>query len=487
MRPAGVMVVLLVIAGMAPAFAAGPTDGTPCAGTITEPAGGMTVISVQGFRFGGNDSGKKPARLIGVGPAGEIRWVHRLGRERGVVWSYDVDPLPNGNLFGTATRPGKTLFYELDPRTGEWVWSEVVNFTDTHDADMLDRHRILVANMRNYDAENGTNDDRILIYNRTSGAVEWEWLFREAGYDPEGGGAYAEDWTHVNDVDRIAPGKFLVSPRNFDQAIVVDRSTGEVTLQLGADEDHEIMKEQHNPQYLESKAGDPTVLVADSENDRIVEYEKAGDGWRRTWELGSSETLSWPRDADRLPDGNTLIADSTGNRVLEVTPTGEIVWEFHAPWLVYDAERIPIGDEPGGPTIADQDAEGSYELPRGPRDPADLESCAETLRSHENQWGTATPANGTAGDVTGTTGQDTDGTASTDGTPRTEADPASDGTATSRAGEEDPASEETAKSRASVATTDERTKTPGQAGFGPFAAILIVAVLVLVRSDWRLP
>jgi hypothetical protein len=39
-------------------------------GTIEEPANGTTVIAVQGFKGRGQNSSKKPARLVAVGPEG---------------------------------------------------------------------------------------------------------------------------------------------------------------------------------------------------------------------------------------------------------------------------------------------------------------------------------------------------------------------------------------------------------------------------------
>jgi hypothetical protein len=160
----------------------------------------------------------------------------------------------------------------------------------------------------------------------------------------------------------VANGSYLVSPRNFDQVILVDRSRDEVAMRLGADENHEIMYEQHTPQYLRGVDGRPAILVADSANDRVVEYARTDDGWTRTWTLGTGRNLTWPRDADRLPNGNTLVTDTNNHRVVEVTPTGEVVWEFYAPWGTYEAERMPLGDEPGGPTVAEANATGSYRL-----------------------------------------------------------------------------------------------------------------------------
>jgi hypothetical protein len=104
------------------------------------------------------------------------------------------------------------------------------------------------------------------------------------------------------------------------------------------------------------------VLVADSLNDRVVEYTREDGVWNRTWTLRGGG-LDEPRDADRLPNGNTLVADRRGHRILEVTPAGEVVWEFYAPWQPYDVERLGTGDESaGGPTSLETGTTGTVEL-----------------------------------------------------------------------------------------------------------------------------
>ena len=62
-----------------------------------------------------------------------------------------------------------------------------------------------------------------------------------------------------------------------------------------------------------------------------------------TWEY-SSEELIWPYGGQRLPNGNTLIADCMGDRVIEVTPTGETVWEYAAIPGATDVERLENGN-----------------------------------------------------------------------------------------------------------------------------------------------
>jgi hypothetical protein len=366
-----VVVLLLIVSLLAPsavsALTYDPSNTDLQRGTITELAGGTTVISIQGFKFAGQSNGKKPARIVGVGPRGEVEWIHN-GSDLDVTWFYDVDALDNGNLFVSGTASGASTVYEYDPEADEIVWKQrFEEVHDTHDADLINNGtEILVANMRNYNTTSEVNEDRIFVYNRTTEEITWEWQFEtQTNWTKSQGGTYAAeppkaDWTHVNDVDKIGDGQYLISPRNFDQVMVINRSTREIDLRLGSDNNHDVMHEQHNPDYHESEDGNPTITVADSENDRIVEYEKRGGSWTRTWELGSNQDFNWPRDADRLPNGNTLVTDSNNQRVVEVTPQGEIVWEFYAPWAPYDATRVHLDEESSGPTIADQNAEGQH-------------------------------------------------------------------------------------------------------------------------------
>ncbi len=356
---------LLIIASFGASTALTATYEPPeiQAGTVEDAANGTTYVAVQGFHFQGEGAKKKPARLVAAGPRAQPEWIYN-GSKRGVSWFYNTDPLPNGNLLVVNTAPGKTLVYELNPETKERVWQQNFSIEDTHDVDLINGDQLLVANMREY--ENGTSNDRVFIYDLSKDRIVWEWYFKN--HYPNGtDGGMSEDWTHVNDVDKIGDGEYLVSPRNFDQVIVVNRSTKNITMRLGADQKYSVLNEQHDPQYLESKNGTPTILVADSENDRVVEYscvnrtDSGACNWQQIWTVGDDQ-LNWPRDADRLPNGNTLIVDSLGHRVIEVTPTGEIVWEVYTPWAPFDAERAAYGNEPDGPTMLDQNVSGSYQL-----------------------------------------------------------------------------------------------------------------------------
>jgi len=108
------------------------------------------------------------------------------------------------------------------------------------------------------------------------------------------------------------------------------------------------LNHQHNPQWL----GDGAVLVADSDNDRIVELHRteAGD-WEVAWtvERAGGVALQWPRDADRLVNGHTLITDTLNRRIVEIDPEGEVVWSTRTDLIPYEADRLPAGELVGAP------------------------------------------------------------------------------------------------------------------------------------------
>lgn len=381
-----VVVVTLILGGVPSGVGANAPSGqatNPCVGTISDPPDGVTLITIQGARFKDGESLKTPGLLVSVGPRGEIVGVlnnsaaHRW-------WTYDVDPLPNGNLLQVTTQFGISVIEEIDPRTGSRVWvTRLHNVKDAHDVDYLGAHEYLLV-------DKGERRDRVLVYNRRTEEIVWQWLFADR-YPKRGGGPYPDDWTHVNDADEIDDDRYLVSVRNFDQVIVINRTSDEIEVQLGSDDNYGTLFEQHNPQYLADELG-PSILVADSRNDRVVEYTRTSSGWEQTWEL-TGGGLHEPRDADRLPNGNTLVVDRLGHRTLEVAPNGTVLWEFYSPWQPYDAERYRFGDEPDGPTMRELGVTGEFELTGSTRfTEAEIERCSATLTNYRGN-GTLVPPN----------------------------------------------------------------------------------------------
>ncbi|MEZ3115637.1 arylsulfotransferase family protein [Halobaculum sp. MBLA0147] len=192
------------------------------------------------------------------------------------------------------------------------------------------------------------------MVNTSSGIIEWSWD-PQSYYNISTGGSnvfsassYPDDWTHLNDVTVLQDGRIMISMRNHDEVIFVNKTSGvEHDWTLGDNNEFEWLYEQHQPDYIPAARGGPAVVIADSQNDRIVEYQRDSGEWRQTWSW-SDEQLAWPRDADRLPNGHTLIADTHGARVFELDRNGSIVWSVGPVPEVYDVERFGTGDESAG-------------------------------------------------------------------------------------------------------------------------------------------
>ncbi|AEH39190.1 aryl-sulfate sulfotransferase [Halopiger xanaduensis] len=207
-----------------------------------------------------------------------------------------------------------------------------------HDSTRINESHVVVADMI---------ADQVFIVNTETGIVEWLWD-AQADFPLESGHAYPRDWTHLNDVEYIEEGehegRIVASLRNQDRVVFLDPETGLVEdWTLGIEDDYDIQYEQHNPDYIPESRGGPAIVVADSENGRVQEFQREDGEWVRTWQW-ADDRMQWPRDADRLPNGNTLITDTHGNRVLEVDPSGEIVWQVES-MLPYDVERLETGAE----------------------------------------------------------------------------------------------------------------------------------------------
>lgn len=220
-----------------------------------------------------------------------------------------------------------------------------------HDVDRINDTHLLIADM---------DRDQVSIVNTSNGIIEWTWDAQSDFPITSGGESsdpytkgYPEDWTHLNDVEQLENGLIMVSLRNQDQVVFIDRREGLVEeMTLGADDEYDIMFEQHQPDYITEENGGPAVVIADSQNNRLVEYQRTDGSWEETWAWTDEEML-WPRDADRLPDGNTLVTDTNSRRVFEVDRQGEVEWLVNLPpqYRPYEAERLGTGIESaGGPS-----------------------------------------------------------------------------------------------------------------------------------------
>ncbi|WP_225741260.1 aryl-sulfate sulfotransferase [Halorussus halophilus] len=299
-----------------------------------------TLVGVQGPGPNGN--------VTALDGKGDVRWT--IGN---IISYQDVSHMENGSVLATfaaghyldcgpyeppCKRTGVRII-EPDPEPHVvYQWSYPVKTredSEVHDAEILPSGNLLVADME---------WESIFVLNMTTRERVWTWNASDhydAPPDPR-----SEDWLHINDVDRIGDGRYLVSVRNTNQLLIVERGKGVVDI-INENRDVEVLDKQHNPHWL----GNGTVLVADSENHRVVELrENESTGkWEVGWAIAKvgGIPLDWPRDADRLPNGNTLITDSRNNRVVEIYPNGSVVASYVVPSLPYEADRVPYGESVG--------------------------------------------------------------------------------------------------------------------------------------------
>ncbi|USZ67363.1 arylsulfotransferase family protein [Halorussus salilacus] len=330
-----------------------------------------TLVGIQGGGPGWHDHGS-----VALFEGTDLAW------ESGGTDSYfDVTMLDNGSVTAGFMQAGyddcgpydspctHTGFRVIDPGSESDPDPEIVSEysfpvrtptnSELHDVERLGDGEYLVTDMEH---------ERLAVVE--DGEVVWEWRgeeFYDAPDDPT-----RTDWLHFNDVDVVGDGRYLVSVRNANQILVVERGEGVVEVineDDGGDDDSctrnnqlrdtdgdgdvrcgdpEVLDHQHNPQWL----GEGAVLVADSDNNRIVELHlnESTDEWEVAWELDTvgGIALDWPRDADRLDNGNTLVTDTLNKRVVEVDRNGTVVWSATTDQIPYEADRLPEGERPTG-------------------------------------------------------------------------------------------------------------------------------------------
>ena len=168
-------------------------------------------------------------------------------------------------------------------------------------------------------------------------------------------------WGYVNGIDVLPNGDVIGSFRHLNNLMVVDRTTGAVKWRWGTWE----LGHQHNPTML---AGG-NVLVLDNGYHRMPPYDMrttvSAEGYSRVLEVSmATGEIEWEYRADpptsfwshvcssaqKLPNGNTLVCESSSGRIFEITAEGDVVWEFTSPFyeridrygltnLVYKARR----------------------------------------------------------------------------------------------------------------------------------------------------
>ncbi|MBX2886460.1 MAG: arylsulfotransferase family protein [Granulosicoccus sp.] len=280
--------------------------------------------------------------------------VHSWAVGRGLThWSY---LLPNGHLFvnercdepkGVALT-GSGLMREYDWQ-GNLVW-EHLDPWQHHDARRLSNgnavylaytplaaseQTAIKGGIAGSESESGIQGECIREVN-ANGDVVFEWNFSEFGPEQFPLHPNANRWSrgHTNTIVPLTGDRYLISCKTLNLIFVLCRKTGTVLWHYQDDK----MSGQHDVQMLENGN---ILLFANGAYAADLHHSQV-------WELNpDTREIVWryiARDnpqsffsphiggCQRLESGNTLICEGAKGCLFEVTPEGEVAWEYVSPY-----------------------------------------------------------------------------------------------------------------------------------------------------------
>jgi hypothetical protein len=142
------------------------------------------------------------------------------------------------------------------------------------------------------------------------------------------------DRVEVHAFQRLADGLTMVAESGNRRIVEVDRDgkiVHEVPLTVAHPNSHRdtrMARKLDDGHYLVCHEGDGVVREYDGKGKVVWSYQLDLGGRPRSPGHGPEGHGTEVFGAIRKPDGNTLIAAGNGNRVLEVTPEGKIIWKI---------------------------------------------------------------------------------------------------------------------------------------------------------------
>ena len=265
--------------------------------------------------------------------------------------------LPNGNLFvnerseerAGVTLTGSGLMREYDWE-GNLVWEHCDPYQH-HDARRLPQGGAVYLAFTDIDPEvqasiqggvPGSQTDAGICGEAIrevdeAGVVVWERHLTEFGGDRFPLHRNANRWStgHTNTIVPLADGKYLISCKVLNLVFILDRQSDEIVWHFQDDE----MGGQHDAQMLDN--GNVLVFAngayaSDLHHSQVWEIDPATDDivWRyKAKDNPQSFYSPHVGGCQRLASGNTLICEGAKGCVFEVTPEGEIAWEYVCPYF----------------------------------------------------------------------------------------------------------------------------------------------------------
>jgi hypothetical protein len=182
-----------------------------------------------------------------------------------------------------------------------------------------------------------------LLERTTDGKTVWEWRAWEhmepEDYPITSPSDARSEWTHGNGIAELPDGNILLSFRNISTVVRINRQSGSIEWKLGAPP----LSGQHAPTPLPNG----NILLFDNGPFRA---DTGAQPFSRALEINpNTKQIVWKyqdgtgpgsnhfffssriSNAQRLPNGNTLINEGLYGRLFEVTTDGDVVWEYVNP------------------------------------------------------------------------------------------------------------------------------------------------------------
>ena len=235
--------------------------------------------------------------------------------------------------------------------------------------------------------------DDVIYEVAPKGDIVWKWIagdhLEEFGFTPEALALVRKseipDYFHVNSMKplgpnhwfrdgdaRFNPDNIMISSREANFTIIIDKKTGQVVWELGPAYPPapkgprrlpsiiDQISGQHDPHLIpeglpgagnllmfdnQGAAGFPAATLKLFPGSRALEIDPVKQ--QIVWEYSGSDSdapewsfySSYISDVRRLPNGNSFIDEGMNGRFFQITPAGEIVWEYVSPYF----SPLPVG------------------------------------------------------------------------------------------------------------------------------------------------
>ena len=194
------------------------------------------------------------------------------------------------------------------------------------------------------------------------GEVVWRWTAVEHLDGLLPAEVEAGDVTHINSVqelpenpwyaagdERFRPGNVLVSARNLDMVLVVDRRTGRVvwSFTAGLDRQHEALMnppDSARPGWIQIFNNRRRSFGSDRRSEILEIDPTTGEVG---WHFRTAGFFTSTGGTQQLLDNENLLVTSTrGRRVFEIDREGRVVWEWTPPFQPVRARRYAADFDP---------------------------------------------------------------------------------------------------------------------------------------------